>query len=93
MDNLVLLCRNHHRLVHETGYGIRVAADKGIEFSLPDGKVIPRAPQIRSRRNVIAIKSKNPINGLEITPQTAIPQWYGDRMDHGMAVDMLLASE
>ena len=93
MENLVLLCRAHHRLVHEAGYGVQFVAGEGAVFSMPDGKTIPQGPQIRSRGNVISIKSRNQGNGLEITPETSIPQWYGDHMDHGMAVDMLLQCE
>jgi len=93
MENLVLLCRRHHRLVHEAGYGVRVAADKAISFSLPDGKIIPHGPDTRSRGNAVALRRGNLKNGLKITSQTSIPQWYGDKMDHEMAVDMLLASE
>lgn len=93
MDNLVLLCRTHHRLVHEAGYGVQLVKGKGAIFRLPDGKIIPQGPDGRSRGNVIAIKSTNHKNGLEITPDTAIPQWYGDEMDGGMAVDALLQCE
>jgi len=93
IDNLVLLCRKHHRLVHEAGYGVRVAADKAINFSLPDGKTIPHGPDTRFRGNAVALKRVNLKNGLKITPKTSIPQWYGDKMDHAMAVDMLLANE
>ena len=93
MDNLVLLCRTHHRLVHEAGYGVQFVAGEGAVFSMPDGKTIPQGPQIRSRGNVVAIKSNNRRNGLAITPATAVPHWYGDQMDHGMAVDMLLQRE
>jgi len=93
MDNLVLLCRKHHRLVHEAGYGVHVATDKVINFLLPDGKIIPRGPDTRFRGNVVALRRVNIKNGLKITPRTSIPEWYGDKMDHEMAVDMLLASE
>ena len=93
MDNLVLLCRKHHRLVHEAGYGVQVVAGKGAVFSLPDGKIIPQGPDTRSRGNVFAIRTKNHENGLEITSQTAVPNWGGEQMDHGTAVDMLLQCE
>ena len=93
MDNLVQLCKIHHRLVHEAGYGVQIVAGKGVVFSLPDGKIIPRGPDTHSRGNVVAIKSGNRKNGLKITPGTSIPEWYGDQMDHGMAVDMLLECE
>ena len=62
-------------------------------FSLPDGKIIPQGPDGRSRGNVIEITSGNRENGLKITPDTSIPQWYGDNMDNSVAVDMLLQCE
>jgi hypothetical protein len=41
MNNLVLLCRRHHRLVHEEGFGLNRGADGAFNFSLPDGTLIP----------------------------------------------------
>ncbi len=93
MDNLVLLCRTHHRLVHEAGYGVQVAAGKGVVFRLPDGKIIKQGPDTRFRGSLVAIKSRNQNSGLKINPRTSIPEWYGDQMDHGVAVDMLLQHE
>jgi hypothetical protein len=93
MDNLVLLCRTHHRLVHEAGYGVRFEAGEGAVFSLPDGKVIPQGPDTRSRGNVLTLMSGNHKSGLHITPETAVPQWHGEQMDNGIAVDMLLQCE
>ena len=90
MDNLVLLCRTHHRLVHEAGYGVRFEAGKGAVFSLPGGMDIPQGPETRSRGNVFAITSNNHKKGLNITPETPIPQWHGEQMDDWVAVDMLL---
>jgi hypothetical protein len=37
LDNLVLLCRRHHRLVHEGGYGV----DERLRFYDPWGRRIP----------------------------------------------------
>ena len=89
----MLLCRTHHRLVHEAGYDVQKIADKGVVFSLLDGKIIPQGPDIRSRGNVVSIKIKNRRNGLKITPKTSIPNWHGEQMDNGVAVDMLLECE
>jgi hypothetical protein len=90
MDNLVLLCRVHHRLVHEGGYGVQFEVGEGAVFSMPEGKIIPQAAERRSRGNVFAIMSGNQRNGLEITPETAIPHWHGERMDKNTAVEMLM---
>jgi len=93
MGNLVLLCRTHHRLVHEAGYGVEMKAGKEVVFSMPDGKIIPQGPDGRSRGNVSEITSRNRELGLKITTDTAVPQWHGERMDNSVAVDMLLQCE
>jgi hypothetical protein len=42
VDNLVLLCSQHHRLLHEGGYSIRRDDRGGLYFVRADGRVIPR---------------------------------------------------
>lgn len=42
LDNLVTLCSQHHRLVHEGGYGVCVKEGE-IRFTRPDGREIPPA--------------------------------------------------
>jgi hypothetical protein len=93
MNNLVLLCRRHHRLVHEEGFGLNRANTGAVQFTLPDGKVIPQGPNRRFRGNVVALKTRNRQKGLSITPDTPIPKWYGEKMDHQMAVLGLLQRE
>lgn len=44
LDNLVLVCRFHHMLVHEGGYRVAAHRDGGWVFQDPHGEVIPRAP-------------------------------------------------
>ena len=90
MPNLVLLCRHHHRLVHEGGFGIRCGAGGEITFSNPQGQTIPAAPQTRSRGNVFALFAAHQQAGIHITPETPIPDWHGERMDDSMAVEGLL---
>ena len=90
MDNLVLLCRMHHRLVHEAGYSVRSEADQGVVFCLPNGDVIPRGPDTRFRGNVVNIHSMNRKNGVKITADTAMGLWQGEKMDNSEAVKMLL---
>ena len=90
MDNLVLLCRHHHRLVHEGGYGVRMT-DKGIpKFTDPTGRTIPQVAETRFRGNVLALRRRNDKAGLGITPDTPIPLWEGEKMDDSMAVEALL---
>ena len=40
LANLVLLCRYHHRLVHEGGASVVVLDDGALRFTAPDGRVL-----------------------------------------------------
>jgi hypothetical protein len=44
LDNLALLCRAHHRLVHEGGYEVHLERDGSISFVRPDGSVVDAHP-------------------------------------------------
>src|SRR6056297_1211769 len=90
MENLVLLCRHHHRLVHEGGYGVRMTAKGTPKFTDPTGRTIPQAAETRFRGNVVALRRRNDKAGLVITPHTSIPLWEGEKMDDSMAVEALL---
>ncbi len=48
LDNLVLLCRHHHRLVHEGGYSLSRDSEGQLRFARPDGTYISPAPRLRS---------------------------------------------
>lgn len=39
-----MLCRFHHRLLHEDGYGIQRQGEGRLELRRPDGSIVPRAP-------------------------------------------------
>lgn len=41
VDNLVLLCSQHHRLVHEGGYSIEIDHMQQRFFRRPDGRAVP----------------------------------------------------
>jgi hypothetical protein len=47
LDNLVLLCRHHHRLIHEGDWTARMAADGLPDFVPPPVQGVPQ----RARRN------------------------------------------
>ena len=93
MNNLVLLCRRHHRLVHEEGFGLNRGADGAFNFTLANGTIIPPGPDTRFRGNVVAQQVKNRELGLDITAETSIPAWCGEKMDNDLAVLGLLQLE
>jgi hypothetical protein len=45
LSNLVELCGQHHRLLHEGGYGLRATDDGALVFTRPDGERIPDVPR------------------------------------------------
>lgn len=93
MENLVLLCRRHHRLVHEGGFGLEARPAGSFAFTRPGGKSLPDTADGRSRGHVQAIREANRQNGLAITPGTAVPRWYGEKMDGSLAVLALIQRE
>ena len=86
VDNLVLLCRRHHRLVHEGGFGVHSETCGDIRFSFPDGRTMAAGPDGRFRGNVVSITRKNRKNGLDITSETLPPMWTGETMDYDLAI-------
>lgn len=96
LSNLSSLCRRHHRLVHEHGYRIEIAADGEPRFFRPDGAPLPHADEHRvtfadARDAVAALRGTHAGCGLVIDASTAFPLWNGEPADHALAVDALLA--
>lgn len=90
MNNLVLLCRHHHRLVHEGGFSVNREPGNGIQFVNASGKVIPSNGEKRSRGNVFALRTKHTESGIHITTDTSVSLWRGEQMDDQLAVEALL---
>src|SRR5437660_31704 len=44
LSNLAMLCRRHHRSVHEDGFQVERLADGELQFRRPNGRVLPNAP-------------------------------------------------
>ncbi len=78
LDNLVLLCRHHHRAVHEGGFC--VAAEEGgtLQFWRPDGERIPHAAPAVDTVDFADVQSVSPP-----------PTWDGTRLDVAWAIDVL----
>jgi hypothetical protein len=86
MENLVLLCRHHHRLVHESGFGIGKSTLGVIEFCNPAGEVILTGPGRNSRGNAWSLFEQHSESAIHITPKTAQSLWLGEKMDDDLAV-------
>src|SRR5437588_1798461 len=44
LSNLAMLCRRHHRAVHEEGYQVERLADGALRFRTPHGGLLPDVP-------------------------------------------------
>jgi hypothetical protein len=93
LDNLVLLCRRHHRMVHEDGFGLHTQPDGNVCFTDPHGQTLPDAGDTRFRGNVLALTAQNSQFGLHITHQTGRCRWGGEAMDDNDAVLGMLQLE
>jgi hypothetical protein len=91
LGNLVLLCRRHHRAVHEDGHRIRLAPDGALEFVRPDGRALPHvpAPGASPIDPVSTLVESNTANGIHPNARTACPAWLGERLDLGWALSVL----
>ncbi|MEE4184204.1 MAG: DUF222 domain-containing protein [Gammaproteobacteria bacterium] len=90
LDNLLLLCRHHHRLVHEGGFGLAMDATGEPVFSAPNGQPIANAPATRFGGNVFALVTANRRGQVEIDARTLVPDWHGEPMDDSLAVEGLV---
>ena len=81
LDNLVRLCRRHHRAVHEGGFAVIRGHNGVLTFRRPDGAplhVAPAAPFDQPERHAA-------------TPRVSgkLPTWDGTRFDLAWAIDVL----
>jgi hypothetical protein len=92
LRNLVTLCRFHHRLVHEGGFGVRVTDDGVLVFTRPDGSRVGANGSVsaRLRGDVAALVARNAERGVVIDDRTARCKWLGEQMDYGLAVEYLI---
>jgi len=91
LSNLAMLCRRHHRAVHEEGYGLDRQPDGELRFRRPDGRVLPEVPLPHEVPDdpVQAIRARHDAEGLVLHARTATPGWLGERLDVGWAIDVL----
>jgi hypothetical protein len=89
--NLVLMCRRHHRAVHEEGYQVERDPDGAFQFRRPDGRPFPDVPPPATvpANPVPALRARHLAQGLRLDARTACPGWLGERLDVGWAIDVL----
>jgi len=91
LDNLVTLCRYHHRLVHRAGYRVEATSEGGFAFidryrrrvSVGQATADPPGPGLDERNEAL---------GLWISEETVM-RWAGDYMDRHKAVYLFMLDE
>jgi HNH endonuclease len=80
-SNLVSLCRFHHHAVHEGGIRIDILDDGALRFVKPNGSSV----------DSVAPGFTQPLGDWKQLPAgTLVNRWRGERMDHGLAVEVLM---
>jgi len=91
LSNLALLCRRHHRAVHEEGYQVDRQPDGELSFRRPDGQLLPEVPSSPdvARDPVGVLRARHETQGLRIQARTGMSGWLGEALDVGYAIDVM----
>jgi len=91
LSNLTLLCRRHHRAIHEGGYQVDRQPDGDLRFRRPEGRVLPEVPAPPEVRGdpVDGLRARHDAEGGCLHARTAMPGWLGERLNVGWAIDVL----
>ena len=91
LGNLLMLCRRHHRAVHEEGFTVELRDDGDARFFRPDGRPFPDAPPAPRWAGSPLEPTLSHLDaaGITIDEDTATPDWHGERLDVGWAILVL----
>jgi 5-methylcytosine-specific restriction endonuclease McrA len=91
LSNLALLCRRHHRAVHEEGYHVARQPDGELRFLRPDGRLLPEVPRPSEVPGdpAGALRQWHDAQGNGPHARSAMSGWLGERLDVGYAIDVL----
>ncbi len=93
LNNLVLLCRRHHRMVHEDGFGLHSQVNGQVYFTDPQGQHLPDTADTGFSGNVFELITENARCGIHVTPETGECRWGGEVMDDNDAILCMLQLE
>lgn len=79
LTNLLLLCKRHHRMVHEGGYTMSRARNGTWTFTRPNGSVV-EVPE-RPPSSPEDLTQSNESNGREIEREPLAPEGAGEGID------------
>lgn len=80
VHNLVLLCRRHHRSVHEGLFSVDRCVDGEVTFCRPDGTPVAMTPPESRAHGSLAAEPRR---------VAELPVWDGTRFDVAWAIDVI----
>lgn len=91
LDNLIQLCRRHHRAVHEEGFTVELLAGGQARFRRPTGLVIEEAPALPAVGGDAATELVRRLArwSIRVDAGESLPSWEGGAVDYGWAVQYL----
>jgi hypothetical protein len=91
LSNLAMLCRRHHRAVHEEGFQVERQPDGELCFRRPDGRLLAESPALPRlpADPTTTMRAQNDASGHHIAARTSMPGWQGERLDVGWAISVL----
>ena len=91
LENLLLVCRRHHRAVHEEGFTVELGDAGKARFFWPDGRPLPDVPPAPTWAGTPLASTDAHLEtaGLRIDRHTATPDWHGERLDLDWAITVL----
>jgi hypothetical protein len=91
-DNLVKLCRFHHRQLHMGNFSIEklnVDGKQALTFKASTGQVMEQNPKLP----ICTVEHYFERQWPTINSQTGVTRWMGEGMDYSMAIDALVARQ
>jgi hypothetical protein len=89
-ENLVLLCRHHHRFIHEGRCRLE-PTDNGFQFLMPDGTPVPAVDSFLEATELQALVDRNA--EFNIRWDTSRTQHYCGRPDYFSTIDTLFSDK
>jgi hypothetical protein len=93
LDNTTLLCRFHHRLMHEEGFQLKRLSGGDLEFRNSHGEVLSDAPLLPESPidpfDALLVRLED--GAIVVDPYTGTPSWDGTPPDLSIAVEWFLA--
>ncbi len=91
LANTLLLCRRHHRAVHEEGFSMELSPNGEASFYRPDGRPFPEAPAlpVLACEPVPALVARLASHGVAVDGGATLPGWWGGSVDYGWEIEWL----